>query len=72
MMWISITGNTHDVLIVLGSSYHARGRITPPVEWRKLIIWNMGISIMGSKHDILEALGFSYRARGIMTPAFIL
>ena len=73
MMWIFITGNTHDVLIVWGSSYHARGRITPPpVEWRKLIIWNMGISIMGSKHDILEALGFSYRARGIMTPAFIL
>ena len=69
MMWVSIIGNTHDVLIVWGSSYHARGRMTPPPLSNDA---KMGISIMGSKHDILEVLGFSYHARGIMTPAFIL
>ena len=73
-MWIHIIGKKHDVLIEWGSSYHARGRMTPPppppVEWCKLIIWKMGISSMGKKHDVLEVLGFSYHARGIMTPAF--
>ena len=70
MMWISIIGNTNDVLILWGTSYHVRSRMTPLLNDANCSYKGCEFLSWVTNQIYSKIWGFSYHTIGIMITAF--